>query len=351
MKPPTQADVARIAGVSRATVSYVLNDRGGQRIPISPETRKRVLDVIAQLEYEPDARAQSLRRGSTKTIGVLIPLYENPHFWQILRGISAEAESSGYSVLLSHNTLTPERETLSLRELAQQRVDGLILLMGYKYLPNPIAERLRKAKRPTVEITSTSSEFDHVLDSYSEGTRVLLRYVLELGHRRIGFVYGVNIEAQGYDRLSVYQKVLQENGLYDESLLQRCGPSMEHGYQAAITLLTRPDRPTALLVINDLLAIAVVRAASDLGLNIPGDLSVASFDDIPFTNYTVPRLTTVAGEPQLDGRRAVQLLLRRLNDSDRPREIITSDWQMLVRESTGPIPTTVKGAVLSQQHT
>src|SRR5882672_5742566 len=87
MKPPTQADVARIAGVSRATVSYVLNDQVAQRIPISPETRQRVLDVIAELDYEPDARAQSLRRGSTKTIGVLIPLYENPHFWQMLRGI------------------------------------------------------------------------------------------------------------------------------------------------------------------------------------------------------------------------------------------------------------------------
>ena len=338
MKPPTQADVARIAGVSRATVSYVLNDQVAQRIPISPETRRRVLDVIAELEYEPDARAQSLRRGNTRTIGVLIPLYENPHFWQILRGISAEAEASGYSVLLSHSTLTPEQEHRSLRELAQQRVDGLILLVGFKYLPPSVIEQLRKAGRPVVEMSSTSSEFDHVFTSYSAGTCALLQYLFELGHRRIGFVYGVQMEAQGYDRLLTYRQVLQDSAILDETLIQECGASMENGYQAALQILSRPNRPTALLVINDLLAMAVVRAATDLGLRVPEDISVASFDDIPFANYTVPRLTTVSGQPEQDGRNAVRLLLKRLNEPNRPTEIIQGDWQLLIRESTGRAP-------------
>ena len=351
MKPPTQADVARIAGVSRATVSYVINDQVEQRIPISPETRQRVLNVIAELEYEPDARAQSLRRGKTKTIGVLIPLYDNPHFWQILRGISAEAEASGYSVLLSHNTLTPERERHSLRELAQQRVDGLVLMMGFKLLPAPIVQQLRKSKRPIVEMTSTGSEFDHVLDGYSEGTRSLMNYLLGLGHRRIGFVYGVHNEAQGYDRLTVYREMLQEAGLFEERLLANCGAEMQDGYQTAIKLLSQPNRPTALLVINDLLAIAVIRAAADLGLTIPDDVSIAGFDDIPFSSYTMPRLTTISGEPFTDGQHAVRLLLRRLSEPGGAREVITSEWQLRVRESTGPIPTKVKRAVFLQQHT
>jgi LacI family transcriptional regulator len=351
MKAPTQADVARIAGVSRATVSYVLNDQVAQRIPISPETRQRVLDVIAELDYEPDARAQSLRRGSTKTIGVLIPLYENPHFWQILRGISSEAEASGYSVLLSHNTLTPEQERHSLRELAQQRVDGLILLIGFKYLPPGIIDQLRKAGRPIVEMSSTGSEFDHVFTSYSEGTRALLQYLFELGHQRIGFVYGVQMEAQGYDRLLMYRQAMQDAGLLDESLIQNCGPVMEDGYQAALKLLSQPNRPTAVLVINDLLAMTVVRAATDLGLNVPNDISVASFDDIPFSSYTLPRLTTVSGQPVTDGQNAVRLLLRRLNEPNSPREVLTGAWQLKVRESTGPIPMEVKGAVSSQEHT
>ncbi len=135
-----------------------------------------------------------------------------------------------------------------------------------------------------------------------------------MGHRRIGFVYGVAEATQGHDRLLTYRQVLKDAGLpVDAGLVQECGSSLEDGYQAAYHLLRRKDRPTALLVINDLLGMAVIRAAADLGLDVPGDVSVASFDDIPFASYTMPRLTTVAGQPEQNGRDAVRLLLKRLN--------------------------------------
>jgi LacI family transcriptional regulator len=339
MKRPTQADVARIAGVSRATVSYVMNDQVDQRIPISPETRQRVLDAINELGYEIDARAQSLRSGETKTLGVLLPLYENAYFWQLLYGISTEAEAADYSLLLSHNPLTPEQERLSLRELAQHRMDGLILLISFKLLPLSILKQLRKSTRPIVEITNVESEFDHVLSGYADGTRALMAHLFELGHERIGFVYGVVDVSQGYDRLLPYRQALKDAGLpVDDTLVQQCGPSMEEGYQAAVHLLSGPDRPTALLGINDLLGIGVLRAAADLGLRVPDDLSVASFDDIPFASYTVPRLTSVTTYPEQNGRDAVRLLLKRLNEPDRPREVITSGWNLIIRESTGPAP-------------
>lgn len=339
-KRPTQADVAQLAGVSRATVSYVLNDQTDQRVPISAETRQRVLKAIAELGYEPDARAQSLRSGSTKTIGVNLPIYENPFFWQILNGISNEAQSAGYSVRLSQHATTAEQERHSLKELAQQRVDGIILLIGFKVLPPTILKQLHKSNRPIVEMTSTTSEFDCVLQGYADGTRALMAHLFELGHQRIGFVYGVAEMPQGYDRLLTYYQVLKDNGLpVDYSLVQECGPLLEDGYQAAYQVLNRPDRPTALLVINDLLGMAVIRAAADLGLKVPGDLSIASFDDIPFSNYTVPRLTTVAGQPEQNGRDAVRLLLKRLNEPDRPREVVYSGWELIVRETTGPVPT------------
>jgi LacI family transcriptional regulator len=339
VKRPTQVDVARLAGVSRATVSYVLNDQTDQRIPISADTRQRVLDAIAELGYEIDARAQSLRSGETKTLGVLVPLYENPYFWQILYGISTEAEAAGYSLLLSHNPLTPEQERLSLRELAQHRMDGLILLISFKLLPLPILKQLRKTTSPIVEITATGSEFDHVLSGYAAGTEALMSHLFELGHRRIGFVYGVVHVSQGYDRLLTYRKVLKDAGLPDDDhFVQHCGPTLEDGYQAALHLLSQPERPTALLVINDLLGVGVLRAAADLGLRVPDDLSVASFDDIPFASYTVPRLTTVTIYPEQNGRDAVRLLLKRLREPDRPQEVITSGWQLILRESTGPAP-------------
>lgn len=339
MKRPTQADVARIAGVSRATVSYVLNDQTDQRIPISPETRQRVMEAIAQLGYEVDARAQSLRSGETKTIGVLVPIYENPFFWQILLGITSEAESCGYNVLLSHSVMTPEQQTQSIRELAEQRVDGLILMMSFKEFSEAVINQLRKSSRPIVEMTARDSEFDFVHQGYGEGMHTLMAHLLELGHQRIGFVFGVSVESQGSDRLTAYREALQNAGLpYDESLVLQCGERMEDGHRAALDLLSRPDRPTALIAINDLLGIAAIRAAADLGLRIPDDVSIAGFDDIPFTSYSVPRLTTVAGNPKQGGHDAVRLLLKRLVDPDRPQEIITSGWELHIRESTGRAP-------------
>lgn len=338
-KRPTQADVARAAGVSRATVSYVLNNLTNQRIPISPETRQRVQDVILQLGYQVDARAQALRSGDTRIIGVLLPIYENPFFWQILQGISAETESCGYSVLLSHNALTPEQEDQSMRDLAEQRVDGLILLVGFLMIPEQVREQLRRSSHRIVQITSADSEYDYVKQGYGEGTLALMSYLIEQGHRRIGFVYGVAIPVQGIDRLEAYYQALSAAGIEpDESLVMHCGPLMEDGYHATRALLSRPDRPTAIITINDLLGMAAVRAAADLSLRIPQDVSIASFDDIPFTRYMVPRLTSVAGRPEQNGRDAVRLLIKRLNDPDRPHEVIHSEWALHIRESTGPAP-------------
>jgi LacI family transcriptional regulator len=338
MKRPTQADVARLAGVSRATVSYVMNEDSG-RVPISEETRRHVLNAIEQLGYKVDARAQSLRSGNTKTIGVLLPIYENPYFWQILRGISEEAEAAGYSLLLAHSSLTPEQESQSVKELAEQRVDGLVLLMGFKQLSEQVMDQLRNSNHPIVEISATQSEFDLVHQGYSDGAQALMSHLFDYGHQRIGFVYGVTISSQGFDRLEAYRQAFEEAGLpYDESLVYRCGELMEDGYQATLHLLSQPNRPTALLAINDLLGIAAIRAAVDLGLRVPEDVSVASFDDIPFSSFIVPRLTSIAGRPQQTGRDAVSLLLQRLNNPDLPRQVITGGWELHIRESTGPAP-------------
>jgi LacI family transcriptional regulator len=338
MKRPTQKDVAQRAGVSRSTVSYVLNDQHDLKIPISPETRQRVLRAIAELGYEPDARAQSLRRGHTNVVGVIIPVIENPFFWQTLSGISDELRETGYSLHLSHNPLNSEQGASAIRQLTQQRVNGFILLAAVKYLLPGLTDYLRKVGQPVVEITATEAEFDHVIHGYSRGTRALMEHLLDLGHRRIGFIYGVAQEIQGADRLLIYREVLEEAGLSGNNPFEvHCGTQLEDAYQAAYTLLNCADRPTALLVINDMLAIAVMRAAGDLGLTIPGDLSVAGFDDIAFSSYTLPRLTTVSGKAEESGRDAVRLLLRRFAEPDLPRQVATTEVQLIVRESTGPV--------------
>ena len=340
MKPPTQKDVARRAGVSRSTVSYVLNDQQQLKVPISEETRQRVLQAIEELGYEPDARARSLRQGHTEIVGVIIPVIQNPFFWQTLSGISLALQEAGYSLHLSHNPQDAQQGANVVRELARQRVDGFILLAAARYMQPALTEYLRKAGQPVVEITATEAEFDHVVHGYSSGTRELMMHLLELGHRRIGFIYGVTEDVQGFDRLVTYRQVLEEAGLSPVEV--HCGDQLEDAYQAAYALLQRPDRPTALLVINDMLAIPVMRAASDLGLTIPGDLSVAGFDDIPFSSYTLPRLTTVSGKAEESGRDAVRLLLQRFAEPELPRQVTTAEVQLIVRESTGPISPSAK---------
>lgn len=345
MKRPTQKDVALRAGVSRSTVSFVLNNQTDLKVPISAETQERVLRAIAELGYEPDARAQSLRRGGdTNIVGVILPVIQNPFFWQILSGISDALQEAGYSLHLVHHPLDEQQEANTIRELIRQRVDGFILLSAVKYLLPKLTDYLRNAGRPAVEITSTRAEFDHVVHGYSGGTRTLMKHLLELGHRRIGFVYGTSREVQGHDRLLTYRKVLQETGLpNDPKLEMHCGEQLEDGYQAAYALLNRPDRPTALLVINDMLAIAAMRAAGDLGLSIPADLSIAGFDDIQLSNYITPRLTTVSGKAEESGRAAVRLLLNRFAEPDLPQQVTATEDQLIVRESTGPVHALEKG--------
>jgi LacI family transcriptional regulator len=338
MKRPTQKDVADKAGVSRSTVSYVLNDQKELKIPISDETRQRVMDAVAELGYEPDARAQSLRRGSSKTVGVILPVIQNPFFWQTLSGVSNALQDAGYGLYLSHPPQHPQEETNTINNLIRQRVDGLILLASVKYLLPGMTDYLREMGRPIVEITAGKAEFDHVIHGYSSGTRVLMHHLLELGHQRIGFIYGVTKDVQGFDRLLTYRQVLEEAGLSENAFEVHCGDSLEDAYQAAYSLLSRPDRPTALLVINDMLAIAVIRAANDLGLSIPKDLSVTGFDDIPFANYTTPRLTTVSGKAEESGYDAVDLLLRRLENPDLPPQVAMVDVELIIRESTGTTP-------------
>lgn len=344
IKRPTQTDVANRAGVSRSTVSYVLNDQTELKIPISDETRQRVMEAIAELGYVPDARAQSLRSGSTNIVGVIIPVIQNPFFWQILSGISDGLQEAGYSLHLAHHPLDLQQEATTIRALTRQPVDGFILLAAAKYLLPRLTEYLRTAGRPIVEITSARAEFDHVVHAYNSGTRALMSHLLELGHQRIGFVYGIARDVQGFDRLLTYREALEKAGLpVDNTLEAHCGESLEEAYGAAYALLNRPDRPTALLVINDMLAVAVMRAAADIGLSIPGDLSVASFDDIPSASYTVPRLTTVSGKAIDSGRDAVRLLLNRFAEPDLPQQVTNANVELIIRESTGPVRRQEKG--------
>ena len=344
MKHPSQVDVASLAGVSRATVSYVINSHTDGRIPISESTRQRVLDAVEQLGYVPDARAQSLRSGDTKTIGLIIPEIRNPYYWEHAEGIAQEARNSNYHLLLSDTECNREYAEDIFKDLSRKRIDGMILMHSFidqSEEAMKILKTLLRRRLPIVEISDhhLSRRVDFVISDYSDATKQVMSYLLSLNHQRIGMIYGVASSFRAEDRLQPYQESLKAAGLpVDEELIVKCGPEIEDGYQAALKILNLPVRPTALIAINDLLAIGVMRAAKDLGLNIPGDLSVVGFDDIHISNYLIPRLTTVARDAITVGKEAVKLLLARINNPDMPRKILNIPPRLVIRESTGPAP-------------
>ncbi len=343
-KRPTQQDVARLAGVSRATVSYVLNGQADGKVAISVETQARVQEAMAELGYEPDAGARALRSGSTQTIGLIIPDLRNPHFWENADGVEQAARAAGYRMLLSSMDLSAQYGEDAFKDLSGRRIDALIV-MGAIVEQSPTAQEIlaRSVQRglPIVELSDRPQQdlrVDCVVADYRAATTEAMAHLFDLGHRRIGLVFGAPLE-MGNDRLTPYRASLAAAGLPEApELIVDCGPTIEDGYQAARRLLALAERPTAILAINDLLAVGVLRAAGDLGLHVPVDLSVVGFDDIDAARYLTPRLTTAAKDAVHLGREAVRLALQRIQNPALPRQIVNVPTQFVVRESTGPAP-------------
>lgn len=338
MKRPTQSDVARLAGVSRATVSYVINENAQNRYALTDQTRQRVLAAIAQLGYEPDARARSLRSGGSDTIGLLIPDPHNPHYWEIVQGLEDEVQKQGFHLLLASTALDPQRERQILQALLRRRIDALIVTLSFVEQSRTIFERLIARSYPLVTLGTVAFNTDAVMTTYGNAARQIMQHLLDLGHTRIGFVFGVGSPDLGLNRMAAYRESLHDAGLLvDDALIDRCGIRIEDGYAAALRLLSQRPRPTALLVINDWLALGALRAAAECGLRVPQDLSIAGFDNMEMSAYVTPPLTSARSSGQEIGRQAARLALERLQNPTLPPRRLQIEAQMVLRQSTGPV--------------
>jgi LacI family transcriptional regulator len=347
---PTQNDVARAAGVSRGTVSYVVNGLADGKVAISPETQARVWAAVETLGYVPDAGARALRSGTTHTVGLIIPDLRNPHFWENADGVEQEARAAGYRILLSSMDLSAQRGEDVFKDLSGRRIDALILSGSLIDQSAAAQTLLAQSLRRGMCIVEIHDHLGHhrvdcVVADYRAAAAEAMAHLLGLGHRRIGLIYGVAQPVLALDRLEPYREALQAAGLpVDPALIVECGPTIEDGYAAARQLLARPDRPTALVAINDLLAMAALRAAGDGGLRVPDDLSLVGFDDILEARYLVPRLTTASKDAERLGREAMRLVLGRLQDPARPRQVVQVPARFIVRESTAAAPGSALGS-------
>lgn len=312
-KQATQADVARLAGVSQATVSVILN---GKDASIPDETRQRVQDAIEALNYIPNRAARTLRTSKTNTIACIIPEITNPFYYPAVRGIQDVAETYQYDVMFYNSDLDVKKERKLLRSMQYSNVDGLVGFIGHLS---------RDDFRPLLDqgIAIVKSELEHVdygdlpIDTvYVDNMKASLEavnYLIKQGHQRIGLLDS-GVSTPRDFRIRGYRAALIQHGIpFDEALVVGGNFTYESGYEKTQELLALDTRPEAIFAANDLLAIGAIKAIQDAGLDVPQDIAVMGFDNIPSSRFITPALSTVEHFPQLFGERAAKLLFERLS--------------------------------------
>jgi DNA-binding LacI/PurR family transcriptional regulator len=333
----TSTDVAKRAGVSRTTVSMILNNSGTGTFP--EETRARVLQAAAELGYSPNSAARMLVRGDTETIGLLVSnptlLTVDAFVPQLLYGVSQTAQRFGYRVLLESIT-DPANPTAYLDLVGGKRIDGLIILNPR--LKDDGLIRLIDQGFPAVLLGSVRHPQEFSVNFRNPPpVQALMAHLASLGHTRIAHValsppgpIGTNA------RLAAFRRALGELGLpYEDALVSYGAYSADSGYRAMLELLDRKVSATAVFAANDTLAMGAMAAIRERGLSIPGDMAVVGFDDLPFAAFTAPPLTTVRNDGMLQGRLAAEKLIHLLRHEEEPERRTYVDTQVVIRRSCG----------------
>lgn len=334
----TLRDVADKANVSIATVSAVIN----RNKYVSPELTERVKKAIQELNYKPNGVARGLRTKRSYTLGLVISDITNPFFPEIARGVEDRADRAEYSVFLSNTDADPRREARCVENLRSKGVDGIIFTSIRTN--DESVRRLHEEGFPFVLINRQveNLDLDYVGVDNERGAYKAVKYLISLGHERIGYIGGAIHSTASKARHDGYRKALEDHGIeYDPALVEEGYLKQEGGYAAARRLLAPANRPTAIFAANDLMALGVLDVASDLHLRVPEDLAVVGFDDIKLASQANIQLTTVRQPRYEMGQLAVDLLLERLDHEEKrhlPPQKIILPCDLVVRKTAGPPP-------------
>lgn len=328
MKRANIQEVAKMAGVSPSTVSRALNGFPG----ISEKTRQKIIEIAKKLNYKPNYRGQILTTKSTKNIGLLITDITNPFFPELVRGAEETASESGYTILLGNTSESIDKETSYLEFFSRGPVDGVII--SASRISNEHIISLAEEGLPIVVINRILEhpKISYVSTDMEKGGYIATKHLIELGHTKIAFINGPSHSEAAERRLSGYKKALAESKIrYNSKLVSFNVPVAESGYKEATRLLNTEDPPTAIFTYNDLMAFGVIRAVKDLGVRIPDDLSIVGYDDIFFSSFTDPPLTTIRQPKEKLGKKAVELLLKLMKGE---RQGILVEPELIIRNTT-----------------
>ena len=343
----TIKDVAREANVSVATVSRVINGSG----PVSAETQHRIREVAGRLRYVPHGGARSLITSKTNTLGVLLPDLYGEFFSEVIRGMDETAQRNGFHLIISRSHATKHGIETAMRAM-RGRVDGVVAMS-----PDLDAESLLNVPTtlPVVLLCSVSrgNEVDSLTIDNCRGAKAMVKHLLSLGHERIAIIKGAPRNYDAAERLRGYRLALREAGIAPDAALERVGNFTEAGgYAAAMELVSLKARPTAIFAANASMAIGALSALRESGIEVPEDMAVAGFDDIPLARYMDPPLSSVHVPICELGARAVDRLLHGIaHKNDHARKRLRVSTQLVIRRSTGsraserPPPTTLNRAV------
>ena len=329
---PTIKDVAREAGVSVATVSRVMNDSG----PVSEETRRRIREVAQRMRFTPNLAARSLITARTTTLGVLLPDLYGEFFSEVIRGVDQAARRHGYHLLVSSSHADRAETEAALRAM-RGRVDGLIIMspdLDARALVQNLPDRL-----PLVLLNSAleGDAYDSLTIENFQGATAMVRHLVGLGHRRIAMIKGAARNHDAAERLRGYRAALRKAGIERVPEWELAGDFTDgSGYRAVAELLRLDPRPTAVFAANDAMAIGAMSALREAGIDVPGEMAVTGFDDIPVARYVSPALTSVRVPIWEMGERATERVLRMLVGKEgRTRRRETLATELVVRASCG----------------
>ncbi|HCQ89366.1 MAG TPA: LacI family transcriptional regulator [Clostridium sp.] len=325
----TIKDVAKKANVSITTVSRVINKIEGYT---NEETKKRILKVIEELDYKPNALARSLVTKRTKTIGLILPDISNPFFPSIAKSVEDLVNELGYNLILCNSYDDTEKEANYINVLKENCVDGILLNSKQtkdKYdiykddVPMVFIDR-----KPEVEI-----KYGVFVDNY-KGAYNATKHLIDLGHRSIACITGPKNINTTIERLRGYKDALIDNHIEcDETIIKSNDYAIEGGYEAAKDLI-KNHNITAIFTHDDLMACGVYKAAKELSYKIPDDISVVGFDDITLVEFLDPPLTTIKQPTEDIGKVSVEILMDLIENNKIQGKIISLDTELIIREST-----------------
>jgi len=336
--PTTIKDIARHAGVSHTTVSRALNHSP----LISARTTERIQEIASKLSYHPSVAARSLKTNRSQALGVIVSHIADPYFSEILQGIDDVAQENGYSLFIASAQHDQVRENSIVQTMREHRVDGVILCS-----PHFTAEQsnqLNSYNIPIVALNNQASESYRfaIYHDDVDGSRQACQHLIGLGHNKIAYLGNATSGRTTQERLEGFIQAMKEAGLpvLPEYIHQVSGNNPEQGLEGVEYFLGLPERPTALICYNDLMAIGVLKGLHKAGVRVPEDISVTGFDNIMYSNYIQPPLTTIDQPKRFLGAEAAKLMFAQLSTDTNSLLKETTEKRLtgmlIIRQSTAP---------------